>query len=171
MASPMSRRLVVFAGLLAAPIATAVTQTKVPKVPAPQTPQKPADKRLSILQKFFKDNGCPLHGNAVDFIDAADRNHLDWRLLPSISMVESGGGKAYRNNNVLGWVNGQQKFPSVGAGIRTVAERLSYSRLYRHKTVDRILATYNPLPEYARRVKAMMRNIEMAGLPVKSVAN
>ena len=168
MVSPMSRRLVVFAGLLAAPVATAVTQTKVP---APQSPVKPTDKRLSILQKFFRDNGCPLGRHAKDFIEAADRNHLDWRLLPSISMVESGGGKAYRNNNVLGWVNGEHKFPSVSAGIRTVAERLSYSRLYRHKNVDRILATYNPLPEYARRVKLMMRNIEMAGLPVESAAN
>lgn len=168
MASPMSRRLVVFAGLLAAPVATAVTQTKVP---APQSPLKPTDKRLTILQKFFKDRGSPLHRNAVDFIEAADRNHLDWRLLPSISMVESGGGKAYKNNNVLGWFNGEHKFATVGAGIRLVAERLSYSRLYRHKNVDRILATYNPLPEYARRVKSMMRTIEMAGLPVETAAN
>jgi hypothetical protein len=171
MASPLSRRMLVFAGLLAAPAATAVTQQKVPLLPAPKTPKAKPDGRLLTLQKFFENNRCPLRYNVTDFIDAADRNHLDWRLLPSISMVESGGGKKYNNNNVLGWVNGKQGFTSVGAGIQAVALRLSSSRLYRHKDVDRILATYNPLPEYARRVKAMMRTIETAGIPGVVIAD
>ena len=61
------------------------------------------DPRLRRLEEFFAKRDCPLRAAAADFLIAADQNALDWRLLPSISMVESSGGKDYRNNNVFGW--------------------------------------------------------------------
>ena len=165
MPNTLSRRLFVAAGLLAAPVATTVTDAKPPVRP------KSADNRLSRLAKFFDAHHCPLKNHAADFLEAADRNQLDWRLLPSISVVESGGGKEYRNNNVLGWANCAQGFPSIAAGIRTVARRLSRSQLYRNKTVDRILATYNPRPEYSMKVKTLMRSFAYIHAPVAAAAN
>jgi hypothetical protein len=141
------------AGLLAAPATVSVQQyTASPTV-------KQNDPRLSRLQKFFGDRDCPLRDSATDFLVAADQNHLDWRLLPSISFIESSGGKDYTNNNVFGWDSCKEKFTSVRAGIHYVAAQLGKSRRYKGKDIDRKLQLYNPLPEYSQRVKAVMRVI------------
>jgi hypothetical protein len=141
------------AGLLAAPITASTQQYKV----SAAIDQK--DPRLSQLQKFFGDRDCPLRDSARDFLIAADQNHLDWRLLPSISFIESSGGKTYANNNVLGWASCKEKFSSVRAGIHYVAAQLGRSSKYRGKSIDGKLWTYNPVPEYSRRVKAVMQTI------------
>ena len=148
----VSTGLVMFAGLLAAPLGTVEPPT------SQATPSE--DPRLVRLQEFFESNACPARRFAEDFIEAADNNDLDWRLLPSISYLESGGGKAYRNNNILGWSNGNHRFQSVRAGIHAVAERLATSPLYRDKSIDEILRTFNPEhQDYVTRVKTVMRQI------------
>jgi hypothetical protein len=141
------------AGLLAAPVTASVQQYKA----SPPIDQR--DARLSRLQKYFGDRDSPLRDSAGDFLVAADQNKLDWRLLPSISIVESSGGKDYRNNNVFGWNSCKEKFPSVRAGIHFVAAQLGKSRRYKDKDLDSKLQLYNPLPEYSQRVKAIMRAI------------
>jgi len=156
----VARQVVVMAGLLSLPAVTSVDC----KLPAPnRDPGPQADGRLLKLNKFFTDSNCPLREVSVDFLEAADRYDLDWRLLPSISVVESSGGKVYRNNNVLGWDSCNRRFQSVRAGIRLVASRLATSSLYRDKNLDGVLATYNPDPEYVARVKSVMRRIGSAG--------
>jgi len=145
--------LLLVAGLLAAPVTASVQQYK----PAPAIDEK--DPRLSRLQKFFSDRDCPLRDAAKDFLIAADQNHLDWRLLPSISFIESSGGKDYRNNNVLGWASCKEKFSSVRAGIHYVAAQLGKSNRYKDKDTDKKLQTYNPVPLYPEKVKAIMRTI------------
>jgi len=119
-------------------------------------PCKPIDSRVIQLRRFLQARDCPISRFAPDFIAAADRFALDWRLLPSISYVESGGGKEYRGNNIFGWGNGVQAFPSIRAGIRVVASRLAKSSLYRDKSLDDVLRTYNPDLAYGARVKAVM---------------
>lgn len=151
----LSKGFVVFAGLLAAPLAL-----DTPKQ-APRSGHA-SDPRLTRLRAFLDDNECPINGLAVDFLEAADTNDLDWRLLPSISFVESGGGKQYMNNNVFGWANCERKFPSIKAGIHIVAERLANSKLYKDKDTDGILSTYNPAGNYRHKVKAVM---EIIGSP------
>jgi hypothetical protein len=93
------------------------------------------------------------------FLEAADDYKLDWRLLPSLSYVESSGGKSARNNNIFGWNSGRAQFSSPAAGIHTVGYRLAHSRPYRNKGLDEVLFTYNPNPEYAAIVKSVMRRI------------
>src|SRR5207248_7451405 len=90
---------------------------------------------------------------------AADMNHLDWRLLPSISIVESGGGREARNNNLFGWNGGKAMFVSIRAAIHEVGGRLGNSKLYRNKDVDGILRVYNPRASYSGIVKSVMRRI------------
>jgi len=121
------------------------------------TNQTEEDPRVVRLKEFLYENDCPIKSLAADFIEAADLQDLDWRLLPSIAVVESGGGKRYKNNNVFGWGNCDLRFPSVRAGIHFVAERLANSRLYRDKNLDQLLRTYNPEhPNYPQKVKSVM---------------
>ena len=119
------------------------------------------DPRLRRLQEFFSARECPLQDAAADFLIAADRNDLDWRLLPSISMVESSGGKDYKNNNVFGWDSCREGFSSVREGIHFVAARLANSKLYKDKALDDKLSTYNPQPGYPGRVKAVMNSLSL----------
>lgn len=125
-----------------------------------------SDPRLTRLQTFFERYECPVSHLAPDFIEASDENDIDWRLLPSIAFVESTCGKAYKRNNIFGWGNGTIPFRSIATGIRTVAERLANSVYYRGKSINHVLATYNPVPGYATRVRAVMR--ELGPAPPKS---
>ncbi|MCC6392011.1 MAG: hypothetical protein IT167_15535 [Bryobacterales bacterium] len=117
------------------------------------------DPRLAQLRDFFDRHQSPASQLASTFLRAADQHRLDWRLLPSIAFVESSGGKAYRANNILGWGNGDIGFHSIENGIHTVAERLANSSYYRGKSVEEKLRTYNPVPGYSERVKAVMNQL------------
>ena len=115
------------------------------------------DPRLETLKTFFAD--CPAAEYAATFLEAADHNLLDWHLLPSLSYVESTGGKSARHNNLFGWDSGRAHFPSPIAAIHAVGYRLSHSDIYKDKPLDKLLATYNPSIEYVRKVKSIMRQI------------
>ena len=141
---------VVFAGMVAVPVAVA------PPSDEPQADYK-KDPRFAKLQAFFSKGDCPAEKYAEVFLHAADKYDLDWRLLPSLSFIESTGGKAARNNNLFGW--GQEEFPTPTAGIHKVGYRLAYSSLYKDKDLDGILSTYNPSSDYPDRVKSVMRAI------------
>src|SRR6476469_1320608 len=137
------------AGILAAPLTPG-------QMVAEPVSKYQNDPRLARLTLFFHVRGCPIKDFARDFLIAADQNDLDWRLLPSISIVESGGGKAAHNNNVLGWGSASSRFNSVREGIHAVAQRLSISKLYKNKDLDGILRTYNTNADYPSRVKQLM---------------
>lgn len=149
------QRLIMYAGLLAAPVATSGSQ------PVPPEPRNSSDPRLVRLKQFLSQRDCPLTRFAADFIEAADRNHLDWRLLPSISYVESSGGKNYRNNNVFGWNSSKGRFSSIPEAIHFVADRLGASRLYRNKSLEQKLHVYNPRVEYSAHIRSVMRSISV----------
>lgn len=145
------KNMVFVAGLIAVPAAVSHQQDRK------SVQEQPADPRLARLQQFFGARECPLREVAADFLAAADINALDWRLLPSISMIESSGGKDYRNNNVFGWDSCRESFSSIREGIHYVAAQLAWSNRYKNKTLDGKLRTYNPNPEYPGKVKAVMQ--------------
>lgn len=150
MRSIVSKGIVVAAGILVSPL------TPRPIIAEPPASKYQNDPRLARLKQFFQAHKCPIKDLATEFLIAADQNALDWRLLPSISVIESGGGKAARNNNVLGWGSASSGFNSVREGIHVVAQRLSVSKLYKNKDVDGILKTYNANADYPSRVKQLM---------------
>jgi len=117
------------------------------------------DPRFILIRDFFRKSDCPAQHYSSTFLEAADDYELDWRLLPSISYVESTGGKAARNNNIFGWDSGRAQFTSPAAGIHAVGYRLAHSDLYRAKSLDGLLITYNPNPDYVQLVKSVMRRI------------
>ena len=150
----LSGGLAVFAGVVSLP--GRVSPALSYDIPAPDYRQDP---RLERLYKFFGKGDCPATRYAHVFLEAADDYGLDWRLLPSLAFVETTGGKAAPYNNIFGWASGKARFHTPTAGIHTVGFRLAYSRLYRDKSVDEVLATYNPVPEYVQKVKSIMRRI------------
>lgn len=171
------KRVVVAAGLLVLPFAMRLQKIAsaepVPPKPALHSPR--IDPRTQRLVKYMAHLQCPVLSFAEDFIRAADQNHIDWRLLPSIAVIESGGGKAFKNNNIFGWDNGDWFFPSVASGIREVAFRLGHSPLYRDLDVPGKLRVYNPDETYGPRVMSVMNRIspapELAGLKERSTAS
>lgn len=129
------------------------------------------DPRLARLKQFFSRNRCPIENLAADFLYAADLYNLDWTLLPSISLVESGGGRAAAKNNLFGWDSGKKGFRSLREAIHTVASRLAFSKLYRDKDLRSILLTYNPNPAYAARVQSIMQRLSRTELPPDHPSN
>jgi hypothetical protein len=147
--------MVVFAGMVSAPPSTPPSQAS--SQPAPDYRDDP---RFETLTAFFHKADCPAEKYSAEFLKAADANALDWRLLPSLSFVETTGGKGIRNNNLFGWDSGRAHFPSPAAGIHAVGYQLRHSSVYRNKKLDRLLALYNPGAEqYAENVKSVMRRI------------
>jgi hypothetical protein len=127
-----------------------------------QQPDYSNDPRFHALHRFFQRTGCPAVHYAGVFLQAADDYDLDWRLLPSLSFIESTGGKMARNNNLFGWDNGNARFDTPAAGIHTVGFRLATSNRYRDKKLDELLATYNSNEGYGQKVKFVMRRIAPA---------
>ena len=158
-ASP--KRALVVIGLLVLPTAMRVHQSASAQTLDQNlavSGRSRVDARTVRLARFFAQLHCPVQNLSEDFIRAADENHLDWRLLPSISVIESGGGKAYRNNNIFGW-NSLQLFPSIRHGIQEVAFRLGRSPLYRDQDTIGKLRRYNPNDGYAQNVVNVMNRI------------
>jgi hypothetical protein len=156
-----STHLMVALGLLALPF-TMWTEKRTPateQIAAKQLQPISPDPRTIRLKKFFTKLHCPVFDLADEFIHAADDNQLDWRLLPSISIIESGGGKAYRNNNIFGWNQGLQEFPTIRAGIHHVAFKLARSPLYRNRDLLGKLRLYNPNETYPGSVLTVMNRI------------
>jgi len=158
----ISRGLVLVAGLAA--VSVSADPDALTVKPAVST-----DPRLIRIRQYFLERDCPAHQYAEDFIMAADRHELDWRLLPSISMIESTGGKEARNNNMFGWDNGNVRFSTNRDGIHRVASRLAQSRYYKGKTLDQTLRTYNPVGEYGKKVKLVMAQLGPANLAPSGV--
>ncbi len=145
-------------GLFVAGMVTLPVTLSPRQAPAP-APGYRNDPRLATLRTFFRNADCPAEEYAAAFLEASDHNELDWRLLPSLSYIESTGGKSARHNNLFGWDSGRAEFPSPVAGIHAVGYRLSHSELYKDKELDKVLATYNSNVEYGRKVKSVMRRI------------
>ena len=88
------------------------------------------DTRCVALRNFFLRYESPLHNLAHVFLRAADAHKIDWRLLPALSIVETGGGKSGTPSNVFGWNSGRTRFANVEAGILFVASRFAESPIY-----------------------------------------
>jgi len=145
--------LMIFAGVLGIAVAAGQPDQDVTKN------RKKFDLREAILRKFLRDKHCPDQEYTEAFIAEADAHGLDWRLLPSLALVESGGGRAAKGNNLFGWANGKYTFNSIGEAIHTVASALAHGRAYRGKDLESKLATYNQNTDYPAMVLQIMRQI------------
>jgi hypothetical protein len=153
------KALLLAVGMVAIPLSFHIHDNP-PAAPAePKALTSPRDVRVTRLHRFLSKLDCPVASMAADFVRAADENQLDWRLLPSIAVIESGGGKAYSHNNIFGWNRGEQSFASIGSGLELVAYKLGHSPLYSQRDSLGKLHIYNENEDYAGAVMAVMNRI------------
>jgi hypothetical protein len=126
---------------------------------AANAPTQPADERRLKLQAFFESYRCPAPYHVEDYLREADKNAIDYRLLPAISVRESTCGRHGRLNNHWGWDSARSGFSSVKAGIRYLARTLALGPRYKDKTVDGKLKIYNPNLQYVAEVMHLMEEI------------
>lgn len=106
------------------------------------------DARANLIENFFKQYKAPLADFSEVFVSVADKYKLDYRLLPSIAMQESNGGKKVINDsfNPFGYgIYGKQvkKFNSFEEAIERVGRSL------REDYLDQGLTTpYKIMPKY-----------------------
>lgn len=148
----LPKGLMIFAGVLGI-AATMHSEQDMTKI------RKKFDLREALLRKFLKEKQCPVQDFTEVFIAEADHYGLDWRLLPSLAFVETGGGKTQKGNNLFGWANGRQTFASIGDAIHTVATTLAHGRAYRGKDTGAKLDAYNTGTDYKAMVLDIMRQI------------
>lgn len=105
----------------------------------------------------------PLEGYGDQFVEAADKCEMDWRLLPAIAVRESSGGKQACGNNPFGWASCRLDFESIEQAIEVVGANLCGFNprtevYYKNKTTYERLWNYNGTinPKYPEEVLKIM---------------
>src|SRR5690349_15718779 len=65
--------------------------------------EKKPDFRVIALARYLESVDSPLAPHAELFIKEADRNNLDWRLVPAIAGLESSFGKHIPSDSYNAW--------------------------------------------------------------------
>ncbi|MFA5936886.1 MAG: glucosaminidase domain-containing protein [Candidatus Paceibacterota bacterium] len=126
--------------------------------------------KAEAIDAYFKEHDMPLFGMGMKMVEEAEKNNLDWRLLPAIAIRESTGGKfdcKKVSYNAFGWGSCKISFDSNEEAIETVARNLggnnpNTERHYANKNLKEILRAYNPpsiVPKYAEQVISIMNAI------------
>lgn len=132
----------------------------------PKVESKRLDNRAKILRDYFAKYNSPLQYHAQDFIDAADENEIDWRLVPAIAGVESTFGKFIPTNTYNGWgwgVYGDQAlgFKSWRDGIFTVSGGLKKNYIDRGlKDPYAMNRVYAASPTWGVKVSYFLNDID-----------
>src|SRR3989344_3025827 len=102
------------------------------------------------------------------FVSSADKYNLDWRLVVSISGLESGFGIHIPENSYNGWGwgiygNNVLYFKSWEDGIETISKGLRERYLFDRPDSDPYIIgpTYASSPTWAQRVSFFMESIEL----------
>ncbi len=135
--------------------------------------------QAEAINAYFSLRNMPLEGMGMKMAIEADKNNIDWRLLPAIAVRESTGGKndcTRVSHNFFGWGSCKISFKSDIEAIETVAKNLggnnpNTATHYADKTIKQILRAYNPpsiVPNYAKQVMSIMNMIGPEDLGVNS---
>ncbi|MFA5773138.1 MAG: hypothetical protein WC908_00500 [Candidatus Paceibacterota bacterium] len=128
--------------------------------------------KAEAIDAYFAKYDAPLEGYGMKFVIEAEKNDIDWRLLPAIAMRESTGGiwdcdKA--TNSVFGWGSCKISFKSIDESIEIVTRNLggnnpNTARHYDGKTTLQILRKYNSyIKNYPAQVVKIMKKISDDG--------
>lgn len=129
------------------------------------------DQRVLTLKKYLESHNSPLSGHAEKFVEEADRYSLDWKLVASISGVESTFGKylPYNSYNAWGWGiygNNVYYFKSYDEAIQTISKSLrqDYMNKWEAKDIYGIGRIYAADTNWARKVTFFMGKIDQFAL-------
>ncbi len=125
------------------------------------------------INAYFAQNNMPLARFGMKMVLEAEKNDLDWRMIPAIAVRESSGGiHACKSKNAqfnpFGWNSCKSGFKSYDDAIERLAQHLGgnhprTSHYYNGKENRAILQTYNPpsiVATYADEVLRIMAKIE-----------
>lgn len=125
------------------------------------------DNRIKVLKDYLGFYNSPLAQNSDSFVKYADEYNIDWRLLASISGVESTFGKflPYNSYNAWGWgIYGDNmiRFASYDEAIKTISKSLreKYIDEWGADDVYSIGRLYAASPTWASRVSYFMQQID-----------
>lgn len=127
------------------------------------------DVRAEKIDQYFKSYNMPLAGYGQKMVEVADKNDIDWRLIPALAVIESTGGKFACKKvtfSAFGWGSCKINFKSYDQAINDLGSHLggnkpNTSRYYEGKDTKGILAKYNSvIPNYTAKVMNVMDAIE-----------
>jgi hypothetical protein len=165
------------------PIATVLAAVGVTTSDTAEKPQEivvdglTATERAAKIDAYFAQYNLPLEGYGKVFVDAADREGLDWRFVAAKAIIESTGGKFMPkgSNNPLGWGCSTAAkcihFDSFDEAINEVTANLAGNRektakYYAGKTLSQKMASYNSVnPKYQTMVFRTMDKIAAIDAP------
>lgn len=120
---------------------------------------------IEKIDRFYRDQGMPLEGLGIYFVEAAHKCDMDPYLMPAISVQESSGGKhLFRKKNPFGW--GRTPFETFKEAISVVSDNLCginprTAGYYKDASTDKKLWHYNGTVNkyYPGKVKSIMEKI------------
>lgn len=123
--------------------------------------------RAEAIDSYYMERNMPLAGYGKNFVTEAEKNGIDWRLLPAIAVRESSGGIHACGANPFGWASCKRSFNTIEEAIASVSNHLggnneNTAHFYAGKSTKEILKTYNPpsiVPTYAEEVISIMDRI------------
>ena len=123
-------------------------------------------KKAEAIDTYFKMYDMPLYGTGMKMVLEAEKNGIDWRLLPAIAVRESTGGKyacKRVTNSFFGWGSCKINFKSTEQAIEVVAHNLggnnpNTDHYYAGKNTKEILQKYNP-PSIVKNYATQVMNI------------
>lgn len=123
--------------------------------------------RAEKIDIYFAKRDMPLEGYGEKMVAEANKNNIDWRLIPAIAIKESTGGKFACDYNPFGWGSCKIKFKSWDEAIEVVARNLggnnpATARYYKDTETEEKLHHYNGsvIPTYTGEVLEFMNLIE-----------
>ncbi|MEO7292077.1 MAG: hypothetical protein ABIW34_03180 [Ginsengibacter sp.] len=108
------------------------------------------DARIQALDEFFAQYKSPLEGYGKKIVDEADKNNIDYRLLPAIAMQESTLCKKIIKNSFNCWGFGiyggkVTRFENYDEAIRIITSTLSKKYVQKgFVKIDDIVTKYTP---------------------------
>ena len=126
-----------------------------------------AKEHADKIDAYFAKRDMPLEGYGEKFVAEAEKNNLDWRLLPAIAIKESTAGRFACGHNPFGWGSCKIKFKTWDESIETVAKNLggnnpATATYYEGTTTRQKLHQYNGtvVPTYTGEVMKFMQLID-----------
>lgn len=129
-------------------------------------------KKAEIIDNYYKTRNMPLYGYGRKMVEEAEKNDIDWRLIPAISVIETTGGRHLcknpkAGNNPFGWGSCKIGFKSFDEAIEKIALNLGgnnpkTAHHYDGKTTLEIINKYNPpsiVPDYSKKIFKVMNTL------------
>lgn len=130
------------------------------------------DRRVKILKNYLHKYDSPLEDYADVFVVKADKYNLDWKMVASISGVESWFGQQLPYNSHNAWGYGiygtnSRSFASYGEAIEVISKSLreDYMDKWGAKDVYQIGGFYAADPAWAQKVTHFMNELDAYATP------